>query len=163
MDSHDIWAPRGGTYMGGGAYMGWVLTWVRYVHGGGGGCLHGGGTYMGGAYMGWVFTRGVRTWDECLHGVGAYMGWVRPWVGYVHGGDTYTGGGGGGGDTSMGWVLTQGRYVHGVGAYTGWVLTQENMVHVFTEHSMAYCVFQPVNSGENTACSPVFMLFVRLV
>ena len=64
---------------------------------------------------------------------------------------TLTRGGGGGGLRT------------GMGAHSGQVLTQENMAHVFTEHSMAYCVFQPVNSGENTACSPVFMLFVRLV
>ena len=69
--------------------------------------------------------------------MGTYMGWVR----YVH---LHGGGGGGGG-------------------HSGQVLTQEYMAHVFTEHSMAYCVFQPVNSGENTACSPVFKLFVRLV
>ena len=73
---------------------------------------------------------------------GYVLGWVLTWDGYVT--YTYTGGGGGGG-------------------HSGQVLTQENMAHVFTEHSMAYCVFQPVNSGENTACSPVFMLFVRLV
>ena len=77
------------------------------------------------------------------------------WDGYLHGMGTLrtlTRGGGGGG-----WFRT------GMGAHSGQVLTQENMAHVFTEHSMAYCVFQPVNSGENTACSPVFMLFVRLV
>ena len=109
------------------------------------------------------FSRYLGAEGGYVHGVGTYMGWVFTWGGCLHGMGVYMRVGAYSGGAYMGWVLTQGRYVHGVGAYTGWVLTQENMAHVFTEHSMAYCVFQPVNSGENTACSPVFMLFVRLV